>query len=275
MTSTKALFKQMFLQKRRYANLVLLVQVFAVAFMFLMGIIFRGNNNPINSISEAIVGINNNVWTAILGLGAITTFFADITFFGLMCWQNEKINSSQTWQLIPASSSKIWIINIVSSLAECAYIFIIQVVIGSIVFIIDIYSSHSNWFAGSFSGNDIWNLVEELLVLVGLGLIIFTFVSLINFLTKAITDQLPIKNVAGIKLIVMAILVIIGVIIAARINDQISAMYYSHILAKAKNTAMSFDVADVTALEYWIGSILLGIIDCVLIQKFVEPKINH
>ena len=35
MTSNKALFKQMFLQKRRYADLVLLVQVFAVAFMFL------------------------------------------------------------------------------------------------------------------------------------------------------------------------------------------------------------------------------------------------
>ena len=33
MTSTKALFKQMFLQKRRYANLVLLIQTFAVAFM--------------------------------------------------------------------------------------------------------------------------------------------------------------------------------------------------------------------------------------------------
>lgn len=78
MTSNKALFKQMFLQKRRYANLVLLVQVFAVAFMFLMGIIFKGNSNPVNNIA----------------IGTITTLLADATFLGLMCWQNEKINLS-------------------------------------------------------------------------------------------------------------------------------------------------------------------------------------
>ena len=140
MTSNKALFKQMFLQKRHYADLVLLIQTFAVAFMFLMGIIFKGNSNPVNNIASGFVG-NDNIWDLILGLGTITTFLADATFLGLMCWQNEKINLSQTWQLIPASGSKIWIINIISSIAECAYIFVIQVVIGMIVLIIDSYSA--------------------------------------------------------------------------------------------------------------------------------------
>ena len=36
MTSFKALFKQMFGQKRRYADLVLLLQVFAVLFLLVM-----------------------------------------------------------------------------------------------------------------------------------------------------------------------------------------------------------------------------------------------
>ena len=80
MTSNKALFKQMFLQKRRYADLVLLVQVFAVAFMFLMGIIFRGNSNPINNISSVFAG-NDNIWDLILGLGVLTTFFCRHYFF--------------------------------------------------------------------------------------------------------------------------------------------------------------------------------------------------
>ena len=276
MTSNKALFKQMFLQKRRYADLVLLVQVFAVAFMFLMGIIFRGNSNPINNISSVFAG-NDNIWDLILGLGVLTTFFADITFLGLMCWQNEKINLSQTWQLIPASSSKIWIFNIISSIVECAYIFVIQVVIGLIVLIIDSYSHHINPFSGTSFGANIsfdesaWALIEELLALVGLCLIIFAFVSLINFLTRTITDQLPVKNTTGIRLVVMAILVIVGVIIAMQINDQMMTIYYNHLAAHSETIDM--DNIGLAALEYWIGSILLGIINCLLIQKFVEPKI--
>lgn len=276
MTSNKALFKQMFLQKRRYADLVLLVQVFAVAFMFLMGIIFRGNSNPINNISSVFAG-NDNIWDLILGLGVLTTFFADITFLGLMCWQNEKINLSQTWQLIPASSSKIWDFNIISSIVECAYIFVIQVVIGLIVLIIDSYSHHINPFSGTSFGANIsfvesaWALIEELLALVGLCLIIFVFVSLINFLTRTITDQLPVKNTTGIRLVVMAILVIVGVIIAMQINDQMMTIYYNHLAAHSETIDM--DNIGLAALEYWIGSILLGIINCLLIQKFVEPKI--
>lgn len=276
MTSNKALFKQMFLQKRRYADLVLLVQVFAVAFMFLMGIIFRGNSNPINNISSVFAG-NDNIWDLILGLGVLTTFFVDITFLGLMCWQNEKINLSQTWQLIPASSGKIWIFNIISSIVECAYIFVIQVVIGLIVLIIDSYSHHINPFSGTSFGTNIsfvesaWALIEELLALVGLCLIIFAFVSLINFLTRTITDQLPVKNTTGIRLVVMAILVIVGVIIAMQINDQMMTIYYNHLAAHSETIDM--DNIGLAALEYWIGSILLGIINCLLIQKFVEPKI--
>lgn len=276
MTSNKALFKQMFLQKRRYADLVLLVQVFAVAFMFLMGIIFRGNSNPINNISSVFAG-NDNIWDLILGLGVLTTFFVDITFLGLMCWQNEKINLSQTWQLIPASSGKIWIFNIISSIVECAYIFVIQVVIGLIVLIIDSYSHHINPFSGTSFGANIsfvesaWALIKELLALVGLCLIIFAFVSLINFLTRTITDQLPVKNTTGIRLVVMAILVIVGVIIAMQINDQMMTIYYNHLAAHSETIDM--DNIGLAALEYWIGSILLGIINCLLIQKFVEPKI--
>lgn len=277
MTSTKALFKQMFLQKRRYANLVLLIQTFAVAFMFLMGVIFKGNGNPINNVASGFVG-SDNLWDLILGLGVLTTFFADVTFLGLMCWQNEKINLSQTWQLIPASGSKIWIINIVSSIVECAYIFVIQIVIGLVVVTINSFSHHINPFVGTSFGTNIsfiesaWSLIEELLTLVGLCLIIFAFVSLTNLLTRTIADQLPMKNTTAVRLVVMAILVIVGVIIALRINDQVLTMYTNHLFARA-HRAIDVDTLGVSALEYWIGAILLGIINCLLIQKFVGPKI--
>ena len=117
-----------------------------------------------------------------------------------------------------------------------------------------------------------WSLIEELLTLVGLCLIIFAFVSLTNLLTRTIADQLPMKNTTAVRLVVMAILVIVGVIIALRINDQVLTMYTNHLFARA-HRAIDVDTLGVSALEYWIGAILLGIINCLLIQKFVEPKI--
>lgn len=101
--------------------------------------------------------------------------------------------------MIPASGSKIWIINIVSSIVECAYIFVIQIVIGLVVVTIDSFSHHINPFVGTSFGTNIsfiesaWSLIEELLTLVGLCLIIFAFVSLTNLLTRTIADQLPMK----------------------------------------------------------------------------------
>ena len=276
MTSNKALFKQMFLQKRRYANLVLLVQVFAVAFMFLMGIIFKGNSNPVNNIASGFVG-NDNIWDLILGLGTITTFLADATFLGLMCWQNEKINLSQTWQLIPVSSIKLWWINIFTSLVECAYIFVIQVVLGIIVFVIDCLSygynivKIFNQTSGFNSWSDYAGFFELIFWLIGLVLIIFCFVSFANFLTRTITDQLLGKNSTVIKIFVMAILVIVGVTIAFRINDQITTMYINHMM---KNRAYSGDTFPMITIEYFVGSLILGIVNSYLVQKFVEPKIR-
>ncbi|MBN3488249.1 ABC transporter permease [Lactobacillus acidophilus] len=275
MTSAKALFKQMLLQKRRYAHLVLLVQTFAVIFMFFMDLILNHQNSITEFSNTFFRGKSDNPLEIILGLGIMTTIFADIIFTGLLCWQNEKINLSQTWHLVPISDVKLWLINIFSSIAECAYIFIIQVLVGAIVFMLDLGGSLFKEITKIFFKASFWVTVEQfgeqILYLVGLVLVIFTFVSFANLLTRTITDQLPIKNTTTIKLSVMAILVIIAVTIALKLNDQLT-MFYIHY---AVNDAIAnvWDWFRISILEYWIVAIVLGLIDSFLISKFVEPKI--
>ena len=275
MTSAKALFKQMFVQKRRCAHLVLLVQTFAVIFMFFMDLILNHQNSITEFSNTFFRGKSDNPLEIILGLGIMTTIFADIIFTGLLCWQNEKINLSQTWHLVPISDVKLWLINIFSSIAECAYIFIIQVLVGAIVFMLDLGGSLFKEITKIFFKASFWVTVEQfgeqILYLVGLVLVIFTFVSFANLLTRTITDQLPIKNTTTIKLSVMAILVIIAVTIALKLNDQLT-MFYIHY---AVNDAIAnvWDWFRISILEYWIVAIVLGLIDSFLISKFVEPKI--
>lgn len=275
MTSAKALFKQMFLQKRRYAHLVLLVQTFAVIFMFFMDFILNHQNSITEFSNTFFRGKSDNPLEIILGLGIITTIFADIIFTGLLCWQNEKINLSQTWHIVPISDVKLWLINIFSSIAECAYIFIIQVLVGAIVFMLDLGGSLFKEITKIFFKASFWVTVEQfgeqILYLVGLVLVIFTFVSFANLLTRTITDQLPIKNTTTIKLSVMAILVIIAVTIALKLNDQLTMFYIRYAVNDA--IANVWDWFRISILEYWIVAIVLGLIDSFLISKFVEPKI--
>lgn len=113
MANFKTLFKQMFVQKRRYANLVLLLQVFAVLFLLVMALLDKSNLAYLN------ISKDSNWLDRLLSAGMLETPIADVIFVGLLCWQNEKINLSQTWQLAPASSVKIWLINMLSSLVEC------------------------------------------------------------------------------------------------------------------------------------------------------------
>lgn len=277
MTGFKPLFKQMFLQKVRYVHLVLLVQTFAVLFMTIISWL---TNDEVNIFIFFYNPRDYNIWDFILGLGWITTIFADIVFAALLCWQNEKINLSQTWRLVPISSTKMWLINIFSSLIQCVYIFVIQLAIGFIVLLLDFLSSHENLapeiksFFGlsrGYSWADFWPFLEFLLYLVGICLIIFTFVSFANLLTRTITDQLPGKNTTGIKIVVMAILVIVAVVIAFRFNDQMTAMYIRH--AMKNNNDGYVDIITVAIAEFFAGSVLLGIIDSYLMHKFVEPRI--
>ena len=275
MTSFSALFRQMFVQKRRYAHLVLLVQTFAVIFIFLMDLIT--SNNFAKGYLVFGQGSHPRFWDGILALGIMTTAIGDVGFLGLLCWQNEKINLSQTWQLIPVLSIKLWWINIFTSLVECAYIFVIQVVLGIIVFVIDCLSygynivKIFNQTSGFNSWPDYAGFFELIFWLIGLVLIIFCFVSFANFLTRTITDQLLGKNSTVIKIFVMAILVIVGVTIAFRINDQITTMYINHMM---KNRAYSGDTFPMITIEYFVGSLILGIVNSYLVQKFVEPKIR-
>ena len=90
-------------------------------------------------------------------------------------------------------------------------------------------------------------------------------------MTRTITDQLLGKNSTVIKIFVMAILVIVGVTIAFRINDQITTMYINHMM---KNRAYSGDTFPMITIEYFVGSLILGIVNSYLVQKFVEPKIR-
>ena len=64
----------------------------------------------------------------------------------------------------------------------------------------------------------------------------------------------------------MAILVIIGVTIAFKINDQLTAAYMRHLMKNSNG--YSVDTLPMAIIEFFAGSIILGAINSFLIEKF-------
>lgn len=226
MTSFGALFKQIFLQKRRYVNLVLLVQIFAIVFLALFTS-WQNDNDLLWNMFLLGSSLNkNNFFVNVFSITIFTTVLADLAFTALACWQDEKINLSQTWRLIPINESEFYTENILTSIACCVYIFVIQILLSLIVFIPVLLTNHkvAHEFLGSFTINNTDSLINASNMIAFLFCIvffIFTFVSLANFSSRAITDRLKVRNTKWIRYLVLGILIVIAVYLLFEINDHI------------------------------------------------------
>lgn len=191
MKSFKAVFKQIFLQKVKYIHLVLLIQIITIILLAL----FSNKGREINTVLSEI--------------GLTSTVIADLVITIILCWQNERINSSQTWQLIPLASSAKYIANVLSSVLGCIYIFIIQLLINFILLLPYLSASPvpiniNNLEYGVV--HDYFQLCVSLFLLV---LVIFTFVSFVNFLSYLIINILP-TNTKWVRLLVIVVLTVVA-----------------------------------------------------------------
>lgn len=262
MTSFGKIFNQMFLRKSHFVHLILLIQLFSIIFLSLLILIQNPHGAP-DILLSMFPG--NRFWTIPFSISVITTVFADLTLCGLMCWQNQKINISTTWHLAPISENKVYLSNILSSLAECVYIFIIQFIWDLIIGFIFESTSGRNMIddlAPTFS--DASDDLELIIFLIALVLIIFTFVDFVNFSSHAISDFLPVKNAKWVRILIVAILIIIAAYLFLNIN--------SYIQDRVNQTFNSYVELWTLNVEYLCGAIIFGILNLWLKNKYVETK---
>lgn len=260
MTKFTTVTAQMFKQKSKYVYLTLIVQVIATA-------VFTWMNQG------GYVGFRDTLY----GTSMFLTVMFDVIFLALMCWQNEKINLSQTWRQIPISSSKFYLSNIMSTLLNCAYLFVIQILINVIITLPKVNEVFDDFFGfADYTGNYWVRGLIFGIFLVLIVVMITTFVSFTNFLTRIIIDFLPVKNTLWVKMLVMGILIIIAAYIGMQINDHFTNFLMTKV---AGNMATQPNVREVgslqvTDIEFAIISLVLGSFDLWFMNRFVEAKIQ-
>lgn len=206
---------------------------------------------------------------------ATLTIYFDIAFLAITCWQNEKINMSQTWHLVSADESKIYLTNVFSSLIACGVYFFLQQIINIILLI---PSMGANCIAEAFSQFGLSPRTPNVpginvsfgfywLFVVLIILFIYFFVSFTNFTSRIISDELPVKSTLWIRLLIIAILVIIAV--------YVGLIAFSHLqsLIDANKVLQTYDPIWLDDIVFVIINLIFGLCNILLVKKWVEPKI--
>lgn len=272
MTNFGQLFKQMWSQKWKYLYLIFLINLFAVVFISVFALITKNYNLFFFYSADHDLG---HFWES--NFINLTLLF-DLAFCATMCWQNEKINTSQTWHLIPVDDRKIYLANITSSLITCGVFFFLQQVVNSILliptqgmqslaYVFQGFGLYPRTFPGIINSSQT-SFIFYWFFIVLIILSIYFFVSLINFVSKIISDELPFKSTLWIRLLIIAILVIAGVYLASIILPHLE-----NFIDAKQRTLQIYDPVWLDDI-FLVGiNIVVGLLDLWLVKKWIEPKI--
>lgn len=266
------LTKAQFQQKKKYADLVLVVEIFAILIIAIWTIF----NKDKGGYYDNFFAVDRYYWSALFTTTASLTIIADFVYAFLSCWQNERINLSQTWNLIPISSPRLWLTNILSSIFTCVYLFLLQLFL-LFLLALPYYGDKNplratlNTF-GLWPGSHMWLMVFwRLLFIVLTAFFVYIFVSFINFLSKTIVDHLAVKNTLWVRMLVIAILIIVAVYFGT-----IFVGHFDHLLDRYETvTQLPYDPIFYDDLIILGANILFGGLDLWLFSHYVEAKIDH
>ncbi|WEV70193.1 hypothetical protein OZY43_04350 [Lactobacillus sp. ESL0785] len=271
----KRLFAELFRQKCKKANLMLLLQ-FLVAVLITIFSYFQGN-----------IIVNDHEQKIMLLIPLLCAIFFAFSFVFLLvyliitCSQNERINRSQTWRLVPLSDEKIYLVNILSSFVSFIYLGILQVITSIVLFGIGYLFNKQmkdGWdsFISGFkhvnqSTNSLLDLLGLIILVMLVALLAYLLVSFLNFASQSIMDFLPAVSSKFIVTLIRLILIIAIMWLLVQIYSFLKPIISS-----------PFDfIFDGKAVNTGSASGILALIDIVflavnmfLISKFFEAKQN-
>ncbi|EEJ73076.1 hypothetical protein [Lactobacillus ultunensis] len=269
LTSFGNLFKQMWLQKRRYIYLLFFINLFTIIFVSLFALATQNYNLLFfESPNKSLV----DFWRY---NSANLTIYFDLAFGVITCWQNEKINMSQTWHLAAADEGKTYLANVFSSLIACGFFFLLQQIVNTLLLIptmgADCVAEAFSQFGLSPITPNITgiNIAFEFywFFVVLVILFIYFFVSFTNFASRIVSEELPMKSTLWIRLLIIAILVIIAV--------YVGSIVFTHLqnLIDTNKSLQTYDPIWLDDILLLLVDLIFGLCDILFVKKWVEPKI--
>ena len=265
MLSFSSLFKYTFKTKNKNVNLLLLLQFAVVIIGALWSALANSHFKPLEKWSQGVVMVG------------ITSFIVILIYLFISIISNEKINSSQTWQLLPISSKGFYLVNLFSSILNAIYLVFMQVIMALIVLIP--LTAFKEFRSGV---GEIWHKIIEageiilkdslpIFVLIVLFMLffliaIYIFVTTVNFVSTLLVEQVSKINSRIARFLLIVALVVIAFIMGINLVDLLDNLNFFN-----RNTLIEWSQADIILLIIDSFFITLNIW---LLKNYHEGKEN-
>ena len=225
-------FTELFKLKTKKLNTLMLFQILtSMAITFFSLYKFENNHFIRNTYVNDFNFITN--W--------MTSFFFLVLAFGfiavcLIAIFAQRVNRSQTWRLIPMSSTNLYLDNTLSSFVSIVYLGILDVIGLLLLFgmsvltdsrfkkdVITGFSSPSNAMSQLFNERafKIWG---SILLLILITLFVFFVVDFLNFSSRAILEFLPTTSGQGFLRVIFIIVLILACWVAVSANSFLASL---------------------------------------------------
>ncbi|MBP2057067.1 hypothetical protein J2Z60_000229 [Lactobacillus colini] len=274
MTSFTTVFKMSFTNKRRFVQRLAILQFVAAILIAIWWL-----------ISEHQVGTTWRISGLVMFLTLLPV--VDIFFLCASSYQNEKLIHTQSWNLIPISTSNLYIANLCSAIAEGIYLIFIQVIM-AIVLLIPAATTQDFWKSmqkqlGAIAEEKLWQYIR-IQDVIGLAIFIFLvaiffycLVSMLNVSSTILSDFVSENYNKIVKLIIEVILLVLAIILLSKLAsflfDTIEAYLQLGMFKHVLGNNMTVDPS------IWVTIIITAILDSImliiniyLLKNFYEAK---
>ena len=274
MTKFNALFSTMFANKSKKVNFLIVLQFVATIII---------------AVWAALAGKDmDNLarWGMGIAVAAGISPFVDMAFVFISSWQNEKYFSSQTWRLVPISSSKFYLANITSSIVNGLYLVLVQLVmilIASIPvtffkeFRIGVWEmsriigynwNHHTFWKKIFDAFPIGDVLSLLCGFFFFAVLVYSFVATIDLSSRTLTDFLTDKYSKLVRFVIIVILVIVVAMFASRYLDVASEIEHNLFNSNQNNVVTIW----LMNLQLLVLDVIFSVLNIWILGRFHEGK---
>lgn len=276
MTSFGMAFKAMFARKRQGVWQVLWVTLLGALVSMIIACIRSGIRG--NFYDDMLSGSELNPFAMIcleLGISvAIWGVFGIFAYFFMSVRQNERMNRSATWRLMPISATKFYGSNLLSAFVSYVILGLIYLVIEIVLFLPTALDKHvisdtGKAFHEMFSPEvlskiDPWSIIGGIVLMLLLGIMVYAGISLINLSSRTLADYLPASS-AKIGRFIIGFLFII---LAIWLLNELGSAYNRWLLIMFEGDS-----------ELWVDNLIMFLLDAAffgidawLLRDFVESR---
>ncbi|MCM2587238.1 ABC transporter permease [Lactiplantibacillus plantarum] len=232
---------------------------------------------------EALAVIVTSLWTAIKGNFTAATLFYNlcawmalplIVGFILLAVSNEKFFRAGTFWLLPISDWRRYTINLVVSLVNIVYVWLVQVILFCLTLwigwneLMGGLTSASLFFSQFDAGSAVQFALGTLLVLVLVTILIWSTITLCHFVTNATKGFLPRFRQRFVNVIITVVVIYVAFRLANLLISMVSFL-----------SSQLVNQGQIDSL--WVGSLVMlavilveGVLNTLMLQKWVEPTLN-